>query len=96
MADRIKELEGDIDEFQKLLLDAERPNVQNYLAKHISSLKTKLEELISIKIEQEPKKTEAPVPPPSTDKIIDKSTFIPLTKYGWDQEGAKVRYVCVD
>ena len=40
MADRTKDLEEDIQELQKLLLDAERPNVQDHLAKYISKLKT--------------------------------------------------------
>lgn len=52
MTDRIKELEEDIVELKKLLLDAERPNVQDFLAKHISALKTELDRQSSIKVTQ--------------------------------------------
>lgn len=56
MADRIKELEEDITELKALLLQAERTNVQDFLAKHISALKTELDQLSSVKINQEPQK----------------------------------------
>lgn len=45
MADRIKELEEDITELKKLLLDSERPRVQEILAKHISTFKTEIDAL---------------------------------------------------
>ena len=93
MSDRIKDLEEDIEEFKRLLLEAERPNVQNFLSKHISSLKTQLDNLASVSKSEEPvKQSPPPVAASSTGKQeIDKTKYIPLTKYAWDQEGPKVK-----
>lgn len=40
MAEQIKELEEDIQELQRISLEAERPNNQNQLAALISKMKT--------------------------------------------------------
>ena len=96
MTDMIKVLEEDILELKKLLLDAERPHVQDFLAKHISALKTELDQLSSLKINQEPQKQAPPAPVSAPSKDIDKTSFQPLTKYAWDQDGPKVKYLSVD
>jgi hypothetical protein len=90
MSDRLHELEEDISELKKLLLDAERPNVQNLLTQHISKLKTDYDNLNAVKVSELPKKTEAPPSQPKAgEKVIN---YQPLTKYAWDQEGSKVKY----
>lgn len=92
MTDRVQELEEDIRQLKKLLLDSERTNVQNYLAQQVSKLKTELDTLNATKVSEVPKKKEV-YHVPSEVKEIDKSSFLPMNKYGWDQEGKKVKYL---
>lgn len=61
MTDRIHELEQDIQELKTLLLDSERPNIQNHLSQHLSKLKTELDNLNSTKLSELPKPQAVPV-----------------------------------
>ena len=77
-------------ELQRLLLEAERPNVQNHLAQHLSKLTTELDNFKLLAASEAPQKQVAP--PSIPVQSIDKTNFTPLTKYAWDQEGAKIKY----
>ena len=68
-------------ELQRLLLDAERPNVQNHLAQHISKLKTELDHLQSVQQPSQPQKQAPPVVVVAKEE--NKINYQPLTKYAW-------------
>lgn len=94
MAERILELEEDINELQQFMLQAERPNVQGHLAQLLSKLRTELEQLnIAKPIPEAPPKTVPPPVVPQAPKEQDLTKYTSLTKYSWDQEGSKVKYI---
>ena len=63
MTDKIQELEADIEELQRFVLDSERPRVEKILTEIISKQKTELDNL---KVNKEP---EVPVPKPVPVKV---------------------------
>ena len=63
MTDNIQELEADIEELQRFVLDAERPRVEKILSEIISKQKTELDNLKAHKL------SEVPIPKPVPVKV---------------------------